>query len=67
MFNFLDELFYPGRGAIARSANIRKKGFLKKSQWSASRSSFSGKQPQGDREKTRRLRQMERGIIKQGG
>ncbi len=62
-FDSLKDLFFPGkRRTIPRTANRFKKGYLKKSQFSGG-SWSSPRQPQGEQEKTRRLRQIERGVV----
>ncbi len=62
MFSFddLKELFLPGIGHVVRIPNRLKKGFLKKSMFPRMKGHSEHKQ--GDREKARRLRQIEAGI-----
>ena len=57
------ELYMPGIGKVLRVPNRLRKGYLKKSSFNLS-AWASVKQPQGEKEKARRLRQIERGIIK---
>ncbi len=61
-FDFLREVFLPGKGRVERVPNRLKKGFLKRSTLRGDRS--RGENKQGDREKARRRRQIERGILK---
>ena len=64
MFNYeaLRELSMPSKGMRLRVPNRLKKGYLKKSifpRWTSFSQAF-----QGEREKARRRRQIERGILK---
>uniref|UniRef100_A0A6M3KYQ0 Uncharacterized protein n=1 Tax=viral metagenome TaxID=1070528 RepID=A0A6M3KYQ0_9ZZZZ len=59
----LDNLFRYGARKVVLVPNRLKKGHLKKSSFGSSSIWASTRRPQGDREKARRLRQREKGII----
>ncbi len=65
-YEYVKSLFMPGEvPKVPRRANHLKKGFLKKTVYSVNRSQWKNNPltEQGTREKARRLRQIERGII----